>query len=481
MPRVIELCPSRFLSVHALDLCRAQYRVLCCSYRMKFQPTLLALPLLLAGCLVQAQAQAQAPSAAIELESAPAQLWDIKGQSTYVGQHKYAVKAPYAGRNSLLAEAETSYSFSATAYLGLRLPVLGELYFNSEVIQGRPLSGLLGLGSFSNGEMQKVAGSNPKAYVPRLFLRRDWALGEETQMLDAAPNQLAGPQATHRLRLTMGKFAITDVFDANAYSHDPRTQFLAWASLAHGSYDFAADAKGYTQGAALEYSVGYWTLRAGRFMVPIESNGEVLSTALRDWHGDQFEIEHQHEWNGLKGATRLLLWRNRERMGAFQEAMAQAGSQTPAIEGVRRTQTKSGWGLHVEQALNASLGMFARISQGDGHTENYSFEEVDGSRQLGLSLKGAAWSRERDTLGLLWMNNSLSPSHRRYLALGGMGFFIGDGRLNYGEENTLEAYYSFAVGQAFSFSLDLQRISNPAYNRDRGPVSLVSMRAHAEF
>jgi len=421
-------------------------------------------------------------SARAEALDPVAENWNLKGQLSYIGQVKSSFSSPYEGRNSLGAEREASYSFSSTAYLGLRLPLLGELYLNPEVIQGRPLSGLVGLGGFSNGEMQKVAGTSPKLYLPRFFLRRDWAFSDAQQEAqESAANQLAGTLASHRLRLTLGKFAITDVFDANSYSHDSRTQFMNWASLAHGSYDFAADAQGYTLGAALEYVRDGWALRVGRFMVPELSNGEKLNGSLASFYGDQLEIEHRHVLRELPGALRLLLWRNRENMGAFDEAVQQAAGAEPRVSAVRRPQHKSGWGLHWEQALSSDLGMFARWSQGDGRTESYSFEEVDGSRQLGLSLKGLRWSRPEDTLGLLYIANSLSSSHRDYLARGGYGFFIGDGKLNYADESILEAYYSWALSKACKLSLDLQRIANPAYNADRGPVNFAALRLHAEF
>jgi len=421
-------------------------------------------------------------SARAEALDPVAENWNLKGQLSYIGQVKSSFSSPYEGRNSLGAEREASYSFSSTAYLGLRLPLLGELYLNPEVIQGRPLSGLVGLGGFSNGEMQKVAGTSPKLYLPRFFLRRDWAFSDAQQEAqESAANQLAGTLASHRLRLTLGKFAITDVFDANSYSHDSRTQFMNWASLAHGSYDFAADAQGYTLGAALEYVRDGWALRVGRFMVPELSNGEKLNGSLASFYGDQLEIEHRHVLRDLPGALRLLLWRNRENMGAFDEAVQQAAGAEPRVSAVRRPQHKSGWGLHWEQALSSDLGMFARWSQGDGRTESYSFEEVDGSRQLGLSLKGLRWSRPEDTLGLLYIANSLSSSHRDYLARGGYGFFIGDGKLNYADESILEAYYSWALSKACKLSLDLQRIANPAYNADRGPVNFAALRLHAEF
>ena len=407
--------------------------------------------------------------------------WDVKAQSSYISQLKGSFQAAYSGTNSLMPKREQSYSFSTTAYVGLRIPLLGELYLNPEAIEGKPLSGLVGMGSFSNGEMQKVAGSTLKPYLPRLFLRRDWALSETKQDVEAAPNQLAGSQAVDLLRLTVGKFAITDIFDANSFSHDARSQFLTWASTAQGAYDFAADAKGYSVGAALEFKRADWALRVGRFMVPEQSNGEKLSWALGRFRGDQVEVEHRHEWQNLPGALRLLLWRNREVMGAFQDALNKFLPGNPQVGAVRQLQTKSGFGLHWEQAWSPALGSFLRFSRGDGRTESYSFEDVDRSRQIGLNIKGLAWSRHEDNIGLLAIANSLSASHRQYLTQGGLTFFLGDGRLTYRDEQIFEAYYNWAAAPGLWISLDLQHLLNPAYNRDRGPVNLMALRLHAEY
>ncbi len=430
-----------------------------------------SLVLTLIGCMLTQAAQA----------SESDWSWDVSAQATYIWQSKGNFQAPYSGANSLTSERERSYSFSSTAYVGLRIPLLGELYLNPEAIQGKPLSGLAGMGSFSNGEMQKVGGPTLKPYLPRLFLRRDWALSEDAVDVEAAPNQLAGSHAIDLLRLTVGKFAITDVFDENRFSHDARSQFLTWASTAQGAYDFAADAQGYSIGAALEFKRADWALRVGRFMVPEQSNGEKLSWALGRLHGDQIEVEHRHEWQNLPGALRLLLWRNREAMGAFQDALNKFLPGNPQVGAVRQLQTKSGFGLHWEQAWSPALGSFLRFSRGDGRTESYSFEDVDRSRQIGLNIKGLAWSRHEDNIGLLAIANSLSASHRQYLAQGGLTFFLGDGRLTYRDEQIFEAYYNWAAAPGLWISLDLQHLLNPAYNRDRGPVNLMALRLHAEY
>ena len=404
-------------------------------------------------------------------------------QSTYIWQRKPAFNAPYTGEHSMVPEREKSYSFSATAYLGVRAAPGLEFYLNPEVIQGVPLSHLTGLGSPTNGEMQKVAGANPKGYIPRVFMRKTWNLEGEQETVESAPNQMAGTRSKNRVVLSAGKMSVVDVFDANPYSHDARSQFMTWSSLAQGSYDYVADAQGYTWGGALEYFNDDWEFRIGRFVGPRESNGQALNYRIFKFYGDQMEVVHNHQWDGKPGAVRVLLWRNREDMGSFQDAInfAQAQGGTPSLADVRKPQSKWGYGLHVDQALTENIGAFARYSWGDGKTETYSFEEIDRSTQLGVSIKGAAWGREGDTLGVLAVRNTLSSSHRQYLAQGGLGGFIGDGQLNYRPEWVSEIYYNLRMAKGLWLGLDAQQVRNPAYNADRGPVRVYSLRLHAEY
>ncbi len=438
----------------------------------------------MAAWLQPAAAQLRPPADADSpIADKDAPNFDAHFQATYIWQRKPAFAAAYSGPNSLSPDAEKSYTFSATAFLGARLRPGTELYINPEVIQGVPLSGLVGLGSPTNGEIQKVAGPNPSLYLPRLFVRQTWGLGGGSEDVEAAPNQLSGTRDRHRLTLTAGKLAITDIFDANAYSHDARTKFMSWASLASGPFDYAADARGYTWGAALEYNRDDWALRIGRFAGPQESNGESLNFAIGRYHGDQVEVEHAHELGGQPGAVRFLLWNNRENMGRFQDAIAYANLSggVPDVANVRRPNSKHGYGLHLEQALSPDVGMFVRYGWADGQTETYSFEEVERSAQAGMAIKGTAWRRGGDTLGWLVMRNGLSGVHQQYLSQGGLGFFIGDGRLNYRPEQIVEVYYSFNLSRQAWLSADYQRIVNPAYNADRGPVTVYSLRLHTEF
>jgi len=410
--------------------------------------------------------------------------WQIHGQATYIWQRKAAMAAPYSGPNSLIGPRELSNSFTATVALGWRPWVGGELYLNPEVAQGVPLSRLTGLGGFSNGEMARSSGPRLKAYRARLYGRQTWALGDETEAVESDLNQLAGRVARRRIVLTLGNLSVADLFDRNAYSHDPRSQFLNWSLMAMGAYDYAADARGYTVGAALEWFHDDWSLRGGRFALPRQPNQQSLDPQLGRHFGDQLEIEHAHTLAGQPGRLRALLFHDRTALARFDDALALATrtGTTPDINAVRGpVQDKRGWGLGLEQAIDPQFGLFARWSQADGHTETDAFTEIDRALAAGLQVDGAAWQRGGDRWGIAWAHNGLSASRRNYLAAGGISFFLGDGALRYRPEQVLETYYTLRLGKALVVSLNGQRILNPGYNADRGPVTLLATRLHAEF
>ncbi|MDD5250802.1 MAG: carbohydrate porin [Rhodocyclaceae bacterium] len=417
---------------------------------------------------------------------------DVKFQSTYVWQRHGAFAAAYSGPNSLSAQREPrSYTLTATAFMGARTWPGGELYFNPEMVSSQSLSDLHGLGAMTNGEDQKGGGPNPTLYRARLFVRHTWGLGGGSEAVESAPNQLAGAVDKNRVVLTVGNFSVIDIFDNNAYAHDPRTQFLNWTIMTHGAFDFAADTRGYTSGAALEYYVGDWALRAGRFMQPRESNGLALDPDIFRHYGDQAEIERGYDLAGQPGKLRLLAFRNRARMGGFQDALDawRAGGSVgvPAVAEVRTERAKTGFGVNLEQALSADLGAFLRASRNDGQSETYAFTEVERSLSGGASIKGTAWGRPGDVVGLGFVRNGLSAAHREYLANGGLGAFIGDGvppaglSDRYDAEQVVEGYYSARVAKGIWVSLDYQRARNPGYNAERGPVNFVGARLHLEL
>lgn len=412
------------------------------------------------------------------------QTYDMKLQATWVRQIKPGFGAAYSGPNSLSAARETSYSFTATVAMGWRVWSGGEFYFNPEAAQGVPLSGLTGLGGFSNGEMARTAGPDLRIYHARIFLRQSFDLGGTRESVPSAMNQLAGDVDRRRVVVSVGNLSVLDLFDGNAYSHDPRTQFLNWSLMTHGAYDYAADARGYSWGAAVEWFHDDWALRAGRFAQPKRPNEMELDPHLVRHYGDQVELEHGHELSGQPGRVRLLAFRNKTRMARFREAidLAAVTGGVPDIDAVRNSEAlRYGGGVNLEQQIRPDLGAFFRASWSNGRTETYAFTEIDRSISGGLSWSGRAWQRPDDTLGLGVVRNTLSSDRRRYLEAGGISFFIGDGAIRYAPETLVEAWYSLGLASHFRVSLDVQRIWNPAYNAARGPVSVGSLRLHMEF
>jgi len=412
--------------------------------------------------------------------------WQAKGQATAVWQKSASFAAAYSGPNSLSSAGEDSYTFTTTAFLGSRLWKNGEIYLNLEAGQGDPLSRLTGLGGFTNGEATRVSGTAIKAYRQRFFMRQTWALSDETEFVESAFNQMAGYVAKDRFVLTLGNFSTLDIFDNNAYAKDPRTQFMNWGNMAQASFDYAADARGFGWGFAGEWYQGDWVVRFGRMTGPREPNGLPIDSQILRHYGDQLELEHSHEIAEQPGKVRLLAFRNRANLATYRAASdwldSHPGADPEAILNVRNGEKiKYGVGINVEQAISPDVGIFLRAMRADGRTETYAFTEVDASIAVGLAAKGSAWSRSDDTVGISWMRNSLSADRRNYLAKGGISFFIGDGALNYHAENILEAYYSVKVMSGLWLTADYQHIENPAYNADRGPANVTSMRAHAEF
>ncbi len=385
--------------------------------------------------------------------SANEETWNAHFQSTFIRQNKAAFSAPYAAQNSLSSLPAQAYSLTATAYLGLRLAGHAsnstEFYFNPEAAQGIPFSNLTGLAGLTNSEQQKGSGDVISIYRARAFVRQTWGQGGERGAVASGQNQLAGARDINRTVLTVGNIAVGDIFDQNSYAHDARTQFMNWSFLTHGAYDYAADARGYTWGVALEYIQKDWAIRGGRFLQPRTSNGLPLNWNIFKSYGDQIEYERSYTVGEQAGKWRALVFRNVAVMGNFTDALNQAsgGVVAPQFDTVRRTQTKVGVGLSAEQTLSKNVGGFVRASMHDGKTETFSFTEIDRALSAGIVLSGRAWTRPEDKLGVAWAMNGMSSSHRAYTAAGGRGFFIGDGRLNYKPETIAETYYLWALGR----------------------------------
>ena len=410
-----------------------------------------------------------------------------KYQTTYNWQKHPSFTSSYAGINSLASAADKMYTFSTTAHWGTRLWQGGELYFNPELASGVPFSNnLVGLGGFTNGEITRAAGSNPKPYVQRLFVRQTWNNGGGSEKIDADFNQMAGTVDKNRFVLTAGNFSTLDVFDDNTYAKDPRTQFMNWGNWTYSAFDYSADARGFGWGFAGELYQDNWVFRFGRMTGPKVPNGLPVDFALGKHYGDQVEVEHGHDINGQPGKVRVLAFRNKALLASFNDATAylaaHPGTDPQTIFNVRGDEKiKYGLGVNVEQAINTDVGFFLRAMKTDGRTETVAFTEVDDSFSSGFLFKGNLWGRTKDTVGLSMMQNRLSNDRRRFLEAGGISFFIGDGGISYKPETIFEGFYSLGVSKSIWLTGDYQRIQNPAYNASRGPVSVFAVRFHAEF
>jgi high affinity Mn2+ porin len=405
--------------------------------------------------------------------------WSLHAQATVVGQWHFGFHSPYEGPNSLSPDDEIRDTVTATLFLGRRLWSGAAIYVNPEVTQGTGLSETLGVAGFPNGEATRAGTETPRINLARLFLRQTIGLGGGTQRVEPGANQLGSVQDENHLTFTIGKLAAVDLFDGNAISHDPRTQFFNWALMDNGAWDYPADAKGYTNGAAIELETVQWSLRWGAFMVPKVANGEHLDWDLRNALGNVLELERRWALAGRAGSARLLGYVNRSDAGSYHDAL-HAGLDPPVIETTRRTREKYGFGLSADQEIARDLGAFCRLGWNDGHTETWAFTEIDRTASVGARLTGTRWARPDDEVGLAGVVNGISQPHRRYLDAGGLGFIIGDGQLRYGVEGILEAYYRAKI-KWFQITFDYQLVENPAYNRDRGPVSIFAARLHWEY
>ena len=413
--------------------------------------------------------------------------WNASIQTTSIWQHKPSINAPYGtygdNMHSLLPNSESVYSISVSPTFGLRVWDGGEVYFTPEVFSTKMMSEMTGFGGFPNGENQRGGSEKPKFYVAKLFFRQTWNLDGDYTTVASEAGQLAGSVSSQRIVLTVGQLALPDIFDNNKYSHSPRTQFMNWSLMSGGAYDYAADVRGYNQGVTLEYYDYDWVYRIGRFKEPVIPNGLELDLHFLTHYGDQIEVEHAHTIASQSGKIRALVFRNKMEMGSYADALTlgQTFAAIPDQTLVRKEHTKYGYVIGLEQSLSDDIGVFGRYSWCDGQTEMYSFAEIDESLSGGISIQGEKWKRKDDTFGIAIALNDLSKIHREYLAQGGLDFVIGDGKINYHQEQILETYYSIRINKNIWTSLDYQHIINPAYNSDRGPVNIYGIRLHMEF
>lgn len=422
---------------------------------------------------------ARAQEAAVDT-NAMVQSWNWHVQNTAIVQGDPPFPAKYSGPNSLDSRGEIRETVSLDLYAGARLWPGAEAYADALMWQGFGLSQTVGAEGFPNGEAFRLGTKVPNVNLARLFIRQVIGLGGDQETVDDDQLQLAGKRDVSRLTLTLGKFSAKDIFDNNAYANDPRTQFMNWAFMANEAWDFPADSLGYQTGLAVELNEPQWTERYGFFQMPKFSNGTAQDqNYLKAW-GMVTEFERRYTINDHPGAVRLLGFLNRAHMGSYQEAV-NSPIRPADIEATRAYRYKYGFGLNVEQELWKNVGVFSRVGWSDGNNEAWAFSDVDRTATLGLSIKGSAWHRPDDTYGIAGALNGISRVHQEFFEAGGTGILAGDGNLSYGLEKILETYYDVAVWKTIHATLNYQFITDPAFNRDRGPVSVIGARLHWEF
>lgn len=432
--------------------------------------------------------------------------FNVYGQVSLIGHYKAPFSASYTNlggsTKSLLPTAEGSWTATLTLFAGVRLWRGAELYFVPELLSSRALSGLAGLGStIHNAELQKTGGAAPTPYVARAYLRQTIRLcGGEPVERGSDAMQLGATTTTHRLVLIAGRFSIIDFFDKNSFAGDLRKQFINMAFMTHAAWDFAADARGYTWGAAAELYWDDWAFRVAHTVVPLNPNDLAVDPRFWRYFSDQLEIEHNHTLFGRRGATRIVGYVNRANMARFEDAMAayagdpqknaaacvryNYGSQNraaPDLCWARRPNLKAGIGVNVEQDVGNGIGLFLRAMFSDGQTEVYAFTSTDRSISFGALAKGALWRRPTDALGVGVGAGWISSAHAEYLRRGGIDGFIGDGTIKPAVESVVEVFYSVNPFPSLWITADYQHVTHPAYNADRGPVNIVGGRLHTEF
>ncbi|MGI4728821.1 MAG: carbohydrate porin [Janthinobacterium lividum] len=411
------------------------------------------------------------------------QRFNFHFQQTVITQTHPGFGAKYSGDNSLSTNHETASSLTTTLFGGARLWKGAEAYFNPEMSGGAGFSSTLGVAGFPNGETFRVGAAEPKIYIARAYLTQRFSWGTEKDTIADDNNQLAGLQSKRYFSITAGKFGMADYFDTNAFSHDPRTQFMNWSLMSNAAWDYPANTRGYVFGVYMDYHQPTWDLRFAVTMVTNTANGSIWDGKIGKANSQTLEFEKRYKLAGDKqGSFRILAFNNNAKMGNYREAIAE-NPTAPDITSTRAYgRNKYGFGLNADQFITRDFGVFAKASYNDGRNETWAFTEVDRSISFGGVLTGTSWKRAKDEIGLAFVGNGISNAHRDYLAAGGYGFIIGDGALNYSPEMIAELYYKLNVYKNnFWLTPEYQFILHPAYNVDRGPVHVFGIRAHVEF
>ncbi|MGI4826870.1 MAG: carbohydrate porin [Janthinobacterium lividum] len=428
----------------------------------------------------------------------------ISGQTNVIFQAHPGFHSPYEGDNSLLARGEYKVSIIGTLFTGFQLVrnprYATDALFDLESAGGRGISEALGLAGFTNLDVVRNPSLGSVPYVARVQLHQ--ILGLTSKLGDASrtPNALSTKVPLRRIDLRVGRLGLPDVFDLNGPGSDSHLQFMNWTVDNNGAYDYAADTRGYTYAAIAEYDDRLWSMRYAVALMPTVANGIDLDWNLRRARGENYEFElrnsplqrllaHLGQKDRL-GAIRLLAYENHGDMGLYRNAnkaalAARAAGEISAAPVIadhpQATTVKYGFGINTDQQITSTIRAFSRFGWNEGQHESFCYTEVDQTFQAGADIAGPRWGRPNDRFGVVGVTNAIKRDHQQYLALGGKGFLLGDGRLNYAREDILESYYNAHNWRGLFTAFDVQLVAHPGYNQDRGPVAVFSVRTHVDF
>ncbi|MGO8672677.1 MAG: carbohydrate porin [Capsulimonadaceae bacterium] len=464
---------------------------------MVFQagPLLAAIMILgVASAPALAQTASSAPASSTAMQPATTQNWNWHFQNTEIVQGDPAFPAKYSGPNSLSSEEQVQHTATLDVFAGKRLWRGAEAHVDGLLWEGFGLSQTFGIEAFPNGDAYKYGTVQPFFMFARLFIRQTIGLGGAKEDVSDDQLTLAGKQDISRLTLTAGRFSVLDVCDNNTYASDPHAQFMNWAMIGNLAWDYAADSVGFTTGLTAEYNQPKWALRYGCFLLPSIPNAFTGDDQIlmwphvgafgpfgRDWAMNT-ELERRYTCNAHPGSVRFQAWLNEANMATYQAAtrILEDGGPNADWQSARSFRYKYGFGLNWEQEVANNIGMFSRLGWNDGREEAWAYTDANWSGSLGVSVKGDGWRRPDDTFGLTGVVSGASTDNQKFLEAGGLGILDGDGALNYGPEEVAETYYDFQIVRGVHTALDYQVVNDPAFNRDRGPVSIFGLRLHFE-
>jgi hypothetical protein len=412
--------------------------------------------------------------------------WWVSAQGNFIFQAHPAFHAPYSGPNSLDPNAGTAISRVITVYTGARLSPTADILFDVEETGGHGIGEALGLAGFTNLDVVRNPTLSKAPYVARVLLRQVIPLSEEKVEAERTPLNMLPELPARRLEIRAGKFSIPDFFDINDVGSDSHLQLLNWTLDNNGAYDYSADTRGYTFGVLAEYYDRAWALRFAETLMPTVANGPDLDWSMRraraenvEWQLNKGLVPHRD------GAIRLLAFVNHAHMGSYREAvnafLAGIDPRPDITKHEHFGAVKYGFGVNLDEHLSKTVRAFGRFSWNEGQHESFAYTEVDQTLSFGADMEGDRWKRKLDRVGAAFVSNAIKADHQHYLALGGGGFLLGDGRLNYGREDIVETYYTVHLWRGVFGSFDLQHVNNPGYNRDRGPVLVPGIRLHLEL